>query len=71
MSRHISDTENKLLILYTLNAVGPASAAQLLQILADNGLMNYFDMQLNLSELLEEKQVAEQQHPLAPLLYVT
>ena len=69
--RSVPDSENKLVILYALNRLGPATGMQLLQFLVEMDLMNYFAMQLNLSELEEQKQVAERAHPLGPLLVVT
>ena len=69
--KHIPDSENKLVILYALNRLGPVTGMQLLQFLVEMDLMNYFGMQLNLVELQEQQQVAERAHPLGGLLLVT
>lgn len=69
--KHIPDSENKLIILYALNRLGPVTGMQLLQFLVEMDLMNYFGMQLNLVELQEQQQVAERAHPLGGLLLVT
>lgn len=69
--KHIPDSENKLIILYALNRLGPVTGMQLLQFLVEMDLMNYFGMQLNLVELQEQRQVAERAHPLGGLLLVT
>lgn len=69
--RYVPDSENKLVILYALNRLGPVTGMQLLQFLVEADLMNYFAMQLNLSELQEQGQVAERSHPLGPLLALT
>lgn len=49
--RSISDAENRLLILYALKAIGPMTDHQLLVVMADTDLMNYFTLQLTLSGL--------------------
>ena len=69
--RNISEAETKLIILYALNRLGPVTSMQLLQFLVENDLMNYFTMQLNLSELQEQGQVGQHAHPLGSLLLVT
>ena len=46
--KHIPETENRLLILYTLRSLGPVTAMQLLQAMAEGDLMNYITMQLAL-----------------------
>lgn len=69
--RHIPEAENKLVILYALNRLGPVTGMQLLQFLVEMNLMNYFSMQINLSEMEEQGQVVERAHPLGSLLLVT
>ena len=44
--KHIPETENRLMILYTLRQLGPGTATQLLQAMAEGDLMNYITMQL-------------------------
>lgn len=66
--RSVPDSEYKLIILYTLSRLGPVNGTQLLQFLVELDLMNYFSMQLNLSEMIEQGQVEEQSHPLGTLL---
>lgn len=49
--RSIPEAENRLLILYALKAIGPMTDHQLLVVMADTDLMNYFTLQLTISDL--------------------
>ncbi len=69
--RHIPETENRLIILYTLRRLGPVTAMQLLQAMAESDLMNYITMQLALSDLESQGQITQQAHPLGNLIEVT
>lgn len=69
--RHIPETENRLILLYTLRSLGPVTAMQLLQAMAEGDLMNYITMQLALSDLEEQRQIAQHAHPLGNLIEVT
>lgn len=69
--KHIPESENKLTILYALRRLGPATAMQLLQFLVENDLMNYFTMQLSLSDMQEQGQLTTLTHPLGDLLTLT
>lgn len=69
--RHIPETENRLILLYTLRRIGPVTAMQLLQAMAEGDLMNYITMQLALSDLEELRQIAQHAHPLGSLIEVT
>lgn len=69
--KHIPESENKLTILYALRRLQPATAMQLLQFLVENDLMNYFTMQLSLSDMQEQGQLATTAHPLGDLLSLT
>lgn len=69
--RIIPEAENKLLILYALGRIGPCSAMQLLQFMVDNDLMNYFTMQLSLSEMEEQGLISLRAHPAGSLLVIT
>ena len=69
--KHIPETENRLLILYTLRQVGPVTAMQLLQAMAESDTMNYITMQLNLSEMEQQGQLTTRAHPLGSLLEMT
>ena len=69
--RHIPETENRLLILYTLRHLGPVTAMQLLQAMAESDLMNYITMQLALSDLESQGQISQRAHPLGNLIEVT
>ena len=69
--RHIPETENRLVILYTLRRLGPVTAMQLLQAMAESDLMNYITMQLSLSDLESQGQITLQAHPLGNLIEVT
>ena len=69
--RHIPETENRLIILYTLRQLGPVTAMQLLQAMAESDLMNYITMQLALSEMEQQGQITMRAHPLGHLIEVT
>lgn len=69
--KHIPESENRLTILYALRALGPATAMELLQFLVENDLMNYFTMQLSLSDMQEQGHLASIPHPLGNLLTLT
>lgn len=69
--RHIPDTENRLILLYTLRTLGPVTAMQLLQAMAEADMMNYITMQLTLSDLEAQRQIVQHAHPLGSLIEVT
>lgn len=69
--KHIPETENRLIILYTLRSLGPVTAMQLLQAMAEGDLMNYITMQLSLSELERQGQITQRAHPLGNLIELT
>lgn len=69
--KHIPETENRLIILYTLRRLGPVTAMQLLQAMAEADLMNYITMQLALSEMESQGQITQRAHPLGNLIEVT
>ena len=69
--RHIPETENRLIILYTLRQLGPVTAMQLLQAMAEGDLMNYITMQLALSEMESQGQITQHAHPLGNLIEIT
>ena len=49
--RRSSDDDQRLMVLYSLNALGPCTELQLLQFLFEHDLMNYFDMMFALTDL--------------------
>lgn len=69
--RHIPETENRLIILYTLRRLGPVTAMQLLQAMAEGDLMNYITMQLALSDMESQGQITLRAHPLGNLIELT
>jgi len=69
--KHIPETENRLIILYTLRCLGPVTAMQLLQAMAEADLMNYITMQLALSDMESQGQITQRAHPLGNLIEVT
>ena len=69
--RHIPETENRLIILYTLRQLGPVTATQLLQAMAEADLMNYITMQLALSDMESQGQISQRAHPLGNLIEIT
>lgn len=54
--RHAPDDEQKLIVLYCLNRLGPCSDLQLTQFLFDHDLMNYFEMMFALNDLCDRGQ---------------
>lgn len=69
--RHIPETENRLIILYTLRQLGPVTAMQLLQAMTEADLMNYITMQLALSDMEQQGQIMMRAHPLGNLIEMT
>ena len=69
--KHIPETENRLIILYALRRLGPVTAMQLLQAMAESDLMNYITMQLALSEMESQGQITQRAHPLGNLIEIT
>lgn len=69
--KHIPETENRLVILYMLRSLGPVTAMQLLQAMAEADLMNYITMQLSLSEMESQGQITQRAHPLGNLIEMT
>ena len=69
--RHIPETENRLIILYTLRQLGPVTAMQLLQAMTEASLMNYITMQLALADMEQQGQITMRAHPLGNLIEVT
>lgn len=69
--KFIPESENKLTILYALRRLGPCTSMQLLQFLVESDLMNYFTMQLSLSDMQEQGQLATRAHPMGDLLALT
>lgn len=67
----IPETENRLVILYALHRLGPVTAMQLLQAMAEGDLMNYITMQLALSEMESQGQITQRAHPLGNLIELT
>ena len=67
----IPETENRLIILYTLRQLGPVTAMQLLQAMAEADLMNYITMQLSLAEMESQGQITQRAHPLGNLFDLT
>ena len=67
----IPETENRLVILYALGRLGPVTGMQLLQYMVELDLMNYITLQLSLSELEEQRQIARRAHPCGELWETT
>lgn len=59
----LGETEGKLLTLYALHELGSCSNLQLISFMAENGLMNYFDLQAALYELSLRGQVIKERIP--------
>lgn len=71
MQRKISDVENKLLLLFSINQLGNVTNLQLLQFMVDNDLMDYITLQLALGELIEAGQLSLTTHTLGELYSLT
>ena len=59
----LGETEGKLLTLYALHELGPCSNLQLISFMAENDLMNYFDVQAALYDLALRGQVIKEKLP--------
>lgn len=71
MQRQPSDTENKLLLLHTIDRLGAVTAEQLLLFMTDNEQMGYISLQLGLAELDDAGLIRKQMHPLGTLYVLT
>ncbi len=69
--KHIPETENRLIILYTLRQLGPVTGMQLLQAMAEGDLMNYFTMQMALSDMEQQVQISQRALPAGNLIEMT
>lgn len=67
----IPETENRLVILYAMGRLGPVTGMQLLRFMTDAELMNYITLQLSLSELEQQGQMARRAHPCGELWELT
>ena len=67
----LPEAETRLTLLYCLRALGPVTGEQLERYLLTNGLVNYFDLRLNLSALVDLGQIDRQEHPAGVLLVPT
>jgi hypothetical protein len=67
ISRKTPDLENKLLILFAVDELGPLTSLQLLQFLAEFGLMDYITMQLALGDMLTTGHISSIPHALGTL----
>lgn len=69
--KHIPEAENRLLILYTLRRLGPLTGMQLLQMMVELDLMNYFTLQLSLADMEAQGQITQRIHPSGTLYDLT
>ena len=69
--KHIPEAENRLLILYTLRRLGPVTGMQLLQMMVELDLMNYFTLQLSLADMEAQGQLVQRVHPSGSLWDLT
>lgn len=67
----IPETENRLVILYAADRLGPVTGMQLLRFMVEADLMNYITLQLNLSELEEQGKLVRRAHPCGELWELT
>ena len=64
-------TENKLLMLYTIEKLGCVTNNQALRFFIDNEFMDYIDVQLSIAELTEGKLLYSGSEPIGLTYYVT
>ena len=69
--KRVPDSVQKLMILYSLQTLGPVTETQLLKFLTDLDVMNYFEMRLALMGLQDSGKVTSSPHPEEPLLTLT
>ncbi len=67
----LPEAETRLTLLYCLRGLGPVTGAQLERCLLTHGLVNYFDLRLNLAALVELGQIRQREHPAGVLLVPT
>lgn len=67
----IPETENRLVILYAAERLGPVTGMQLLRFMVEGDLMNYITLQLSLSELEEQGKMVRRAHPCGELWELT
>jgi len=60
-------TEQKLVTLYALDRLGPATALQLLRFMVENEMMDYIALQLSTAELDDMGLLSKLPHPLGAL----
>lgn len=59
--RHAPEDEQRLMVLYTLDRIGPCTELQLLQFFFEGDILNYFDMMFALNDLCARGQTARTQ----------
>lgn len=69
--RRAPDDDQRLMVLYALDALGPCTELQLLQFLFEHDLMNYFDMMFALTDLCAGGQALRTHHRLGHRFEVT
>lgn len=69
--KHIPESENRLVILFALHLLGPCTATQLLQLMVEKDLMNYFTLQLGLADMEQQGQIVTRPHALGSLVEMT
>lgn len=71
MQRRPSDTENKLLLLHTIDRLGAVTAEQLLVFVVEHNQMDFLSLQICLAELDDAGHLRKQMHPLGTLYALT
>ncbi len=69
--RRAPDDEQRLIVLYSLQALSPCTELQLLQFLFEHDLMNYFDMMFALGDLCARGQAVRSKKRAGNLYEVT
>ena len=71
MGRVLTDTENRLLLLYAVERLGAVTAEQLLVFMVESDQMGYIPLQLGLAALVDAGLVRKRKHPLGTLYAIT
>ena len=66
----LPEDECRLTLLACLEQLGPVTEAQLEEFVARLGLINYFDMAINLAARIDQGQITREPHPAGTLLFL-
>ncbi len=69
--RQVPASENQLVLLYALGKLDSATEMELNQFMTEEGVMNYFSLEMALSELDVQNAIRYDAHPLGEMLSLT